>query len=174
MNRWNKMFRKRYRGMSMMELIGVMVVIGVLLATAGTSVSKNVKRSNREAVVNELQIYATGISDAYYDLGTPSFNPSDPDALDGFKRYLQVLQNNYLAVTFDFTTLVATDKGFEVTVASPKDTFENPYKFWFVTSDDVMKYAMVASGGDDGQIDVSGYANQVYGDDIVLIVRPKS
>ena len=158
----------------MMELIGVMVVIGILLATAGASVSQNVKRSNREAVVNELQIYATSISDAYYDMGAPSFNPADASSLEQFKRYLQILQNNYLAVSFDFTTLVATDTGFEVTVESPKDAFETPYKFWFVTDDSVMKYAMVASGGEDGLIDSSGYANQVYGDDIVLIVRPKS
>lgn len=157
----------------MVELLGVMVVIGILLLVAGSSVSKNIKRSNREAVVNELQIYATSLSDAYYDLGAPAFAPAEAFALDEFKRYLSIIQSEYLAVTFDLDTVTATDNGFEVAIASPLDSFESQYHCWFVTDESVMRYVMVASGGENGLIDSSGYSSQNYADDIVLIVRPK-
>lgn len=156
-----------------MELMGVMVIIGLLIAAAGYSVSSNVKRSNREAASNELQMFASNISDAYYDIGSPSINTSDPDAMTDFTRYLRMLANDYMSVTFDEATIATTDKGFVVDISSPLDVYENRYRCWFVTDDSVMKYIMVASGGEDGRIDDSGYKTQDYGDDIVLIVKPK-
>lgn len=157
----------------MVELLGVMVIIALLLGIAGWSISANVKRSNRDAVVNELQVYSTSLADAYYDLGAPSIDPSSASGLEEFKRYLSVIQSDYLSVEFDLTSLVTTDSGFEVDISAPLDVYESQYHCWFVTSDAVMKYVMVASGGDDGRIDSDGYSAQDYGDDIVLIVKPK-
>lgn len=157
----------------MVELLGVMVVIAILLGVAGWSISGNVKRSNREAVVNELQVYATSISDAYYDIGAPSINPADAGAVDEFKRYLNLIASDYLSVTFDESSITATTTGFEVDIASPLDVYEGKYHCWFVTDDAVMKYIMVASGGDNGVIDDAGYSSQDYADDIVMIVKPK-
>lgn len=164
---------RRRSGLTMVELLGVLVVIAILLAIAGWSISANIKRSNREAVVNELQVYATSIADAYYDMGAPSISPSDPAGLSEFKRYLAMVQSDYLSVTFDTDSIVATDTGFECDITAPLDVYESQYHCWFVTDDAVMKYVMIASGGDDGRIDASGYGSQNYGDDIVLIVRPK-
>lgn len=157
----------------MVELLGVMVVIAILLGIAGWSISANVKRSNREAVVNELQVYATSIADAYYDMGAPSINPADASGLNDFKRYLAMMQSDYLSVTFDTDSIVVNATGFECDIAAPLDVYESNYHCWFVTDDSVMKYVMVASGGEDGKIDSAGYGSQEYGDDIVLIVRPK-
>ena len=164
---------KRRRGMTLIETLGVMVILFILMGVAGASVSGGMKRANRETVVNELQVYATSLADAYYDLGSPSFDPATTEGMDGFLRFLRIIQSDYLGVTFDFNTVVANDTGFEVTLAAPLDVYETPYKFWFVTKENVLKYAMVASGGDDGLIAEDGYLSQDYSDDIVLIVRPK-
>lgn len=160
--------------MTMIELVGVMVVLSILTAAVGVSISKNLKRSNRETVVNELQIFATSIADAYYDLGSPSFDTTLPESETDFKRWLTTVQEDYLTVQFDWDTLASTSSGYKIDVASPIDVYEQPYHFWFITSPDVMKYAMVASGGDDGSVAPEGYSSNNYGDDIVLIVRPKS
>lgn len=160
--------------MTMIELVGVMVVIAILTGMVGLSISRNVKKSNREAVVNELQVYATSLSDAYYDLGSPSIDPTGADAADEFKRWLMTLQDGYLSVTFDWNTLTATDNGFRVDAASPTDVYEAPYHFWFITAPDMLKYAMVASGGEDTIVDFEGYKTKQYNDDIVLVVRPRT
>lgn len=157
----------------MVELLGVMVVIAILLGIAGWSISSNIKRSNREAVTNELQVFATSLADAYYDIGAPSFAPADPDALTEFKRYLALISSDYLSVSFDESTITATPTGFEVEIATPLDVYENQYHCWFVTDESVMKYIMVASGGEDGKVSPDGYSSQDFSDDIVLIVRPK-
>lgn len=157
----------------MVELLGVMIIIVILLGIAGWSISANVKRSNREAVVNELQIYSTSLADAYYDIGSPSIDPSNSDGVNEFKKYLSTIQSDYLSVTFDQSSITSNASGFEVDIESPLDVYENKYHCWFVTDDDVMKYIMVASGGEDGKISSEGYSSQNYSDDIVLIVRPK-
>lgn len=164
---------KSRRGVTMVELLGVMIVIGILLLVAGSSVSKNIKRSNREAVVNDLQMYATSLADAYYDLGSPSIVSGESSSDSEFRRYLSMVQSDYLAVTFDMDTLTATSTGYFVEIASPLDVFESRYHCWFVTDDSVMKYAMIASGGENGIVDSESYGNQEFKDDIVLIVRPK-
>lgn len=165
---------KRRSGMSMVELIGVMIVIAILITVAGFSISRNVKRSNREAVVNELQIYSTSLSDAYYDLGAPKINPTESGSETAFKRWAGQVQEGYLAVQFDWDTLEATDNGFKVDSSSPTDVYEQPYHFWFVTAPELMPYAMVASGGEDGIVNFAGYATKNYEDDIVLVVRPRT
>ena len=164
---------KRRKGVTMVELLGVMVVIAVLLGIAGWSVTANIKRSNRESVANELQLYATSFSDAYYDLGAPSFSPGDAGAQAEFERYLNLISSDYLSVAFDTSTITATANGFEVDIAEPLDVYEANYHCWFVTDDSVMKYVMVASGGENRIIDSDGYVSKDFGDDIVMIVRPK-
>ena len=168
-----KRFKKR-AGLTMIELIGVMIVLVILTTLVGLSVSKNVKRSNREAVVSELQVYSTSLSDAYYDLGSPNCDPLIEGSEDEFKRWLLNVEDDYLTVKFDWATLTATASGFKIDSQSPLDVYEQPYHFWFVTDPDLLKYAMVASGGEDGKVDFAGYASKNYADDIVLIVRPKS
>ena len=167
---------KRRKGFTLPEILVGIVLGSIILTAVGSSASKNIKRTNRETVVNEMQVFLTGIQDAYYDLGAPSFDPAVTGDEEKFKRYLQTLQDSYLGMAFDFDTLTATanGQGFEILVAAPLDTYESQYKCWFITKDGVMKYAMVASGGDNCQIDEAGYASQNYEDDIVLVVKPKS
>lgn len=157
--------------MTLIEVVGVLIIIGVLMLVVGNSVSRNVKRGNRESVVSELELYATSIADAYYDLGSPDFDPTSQQ--DEFERYLTIIEKDYLTVEFDHTTIAPTTKGFTVEIASPIDIYEKRYKCWFVTTSDVMKYVMVASGGENGIIESEGYDAGDYKDDIVMIVRPK-
>lgn len=165
---------RRYRGMTLFEVIGVVLIIGILSGVAAFSVSRNVKRSNRESVVNELQVYSTSLSDAYYDLGAPKIDPTETDSDVAFKRWANQVQDGYLSVSFDWDTLEATDNGFKVDSKAPMDVWEQPYHFWFVTSPSLLSYAMVASGGEDCRVDFSGYASKNYQDDIVLVVRPRT
>lgn len=161
------------RGTTLIEMLGVLIIFTIILGVAGMSVSRGIKRSNRDDVSNQLSVYSIGISDAYYDLGAPEFAPADPDAKDEFKRYLQLMESDYLGVVFDYDTLAATDTGFEIEISSPMDVYESRYHCWFVTDESIMKYAMIASGGDNGKLDTDRYAQQDYGDDIVLVVKPK-
>ena len=158
--------------MTLIELLGVVVIITVLTLVVGNSVSKNMRRGNRETVVSDLSLMSSNISDAYYDLGPPCFDPSTE--LDEFKRYLTVLQNDYLTVTFDEDTLTPTANGFTIEIETPLDVYEQRYKVWFVTDESVMPYTMIASGGDNGKVEEGGYASQQYGDDIVMIVKAKN
>lgn len=154
-------------------MLGVLIVIAIIIGVAGMSVSKNIKRSNRDSVVNELSVYSTAISDAYYDLGAPEFPPAATESKAEFERFLKLLASDYLGVTFDYSTLSATDTGFEIDISSPLDVYESRYHCWFVTDESTMKYAMIASGGDNGKLDTEGYTRQEYADDIVLVVKPK-
>lgn len=156
-----------------MELLGVLIVIAIILAIAGISVSQNVKRANRDSVSNELSLFATAIADAYYDLGSPELGPADPGARAEFERFLRLLESDYLSVSFDYGSIQATGSGFEVDISSPLDTYESKYHCWFITGDSTIQYAMIASGGDNGIIDSDGYASQDFGDDILLVVKPK-
>lgn len=167
--------KSKVRGTTMVELLAVLAIIVILLGIAAFSVSENTKRSNRESVVTSLQTMSTALSDAYYDLGAPSIDPAAEGALDDFKQYLAVISDDYLGVVFDETSIqpLASGNGYSVYTDSPVDVYDTPYYFWFITKDDVMKYVMVASGGDNGVIDVESYTAQNYGDDIVMIVRPK-
>lgn len=152
--------------------MAVIVIIGLIVGVGSASVSSNLKRSNREAVANDLQLFTSNLADAYYDLGAPSIDPTSPDAISEFKRYLSVLQSDYLSVTFDMDSVVATANGFEVDIASPLDVYENQYHCWFTTVEGVPNYIMVASGGEDRKLNTAGYASQNYGDDIVLVIKP--
>lgn len=154
-------------------MLGVLIVIAIILGVAGMSVSKSIKRSNRDHVVNELSVFSTAISDAYYDLGAPEFAPAAPESKTEFERYLKLLETDYLGVVFDYNTLKTTDTGFEIEISSPLDVYESRYHCWFVTDESTMKYAMIASGGDNGVLDTAGYTQQEYGDDVVLVVKPK-
>jgi len=160
--------------MTLIEVIGVLIIIAILMLVVGNSISRNVKRGNRESVVSELELFATSIADAYYDLGSPDYdNTSEEDVKSQFDTFLTVIEKDYLTVQFDHSTLEPTAKGYSVEIASPIDIYEKRYKCWFVTTSDVMKYVMVASGGENGIIEDAGYATGDYKDDIVLIVRPK-
>lgn len=155
----------------MIEVIGVLVILAIVAAAVGFSVSRNVKRGNRESVVSELELYATSLADAYYDLGTPSYDPETQEA--EFRTYLSVVEQDYLSVQFDLSTLTKTENGFMVKIKSPLDVFEQQYQCWFVTKADVQKFVMVASGGENLRVEPEGYATGDYADDIVLVVRPK-
>lgn len=158
--------------MTLIEVLGVLIIIAILMLVIGNSISRNVKRGNRESVVSELELFATSLADAYYDLGSPDYD--DPATMQSqFETFLTIIEKDYLTVQFDHSTLTPTAKGYTVEIASPIDIYEKRYKCWFVTASDVMKYVMVASGGENGIIEEAGYAAGDYKDDIVMIVRPK-
>lgn len=162
---------KKRKGMTLIEVIGVLIIIAIITALVGFSVSRNVKRGNRESVVSELELYATSLADAYYDLGSPEFDPATQQA--EFDRYLTIIESDYMSIQFDHTSITPIPTGFTVKIASPIDIYEQQYQCWFVTAPDVMKYVMVACGGENCKIESEGYAVQDYKDDIVLVVRPK-
>ena len=163
---------KSRKGLSLVELMIVLIIVAIVTFGFGTSAIKQVKKSNRSTVVNELQVLASNFSDAYYDLGNPEYDPETPEGLTGFKAFLNVLSSEYLAYSFDMDSLEATTNGFHIKVKDPVDVWEQPYECWFVTKGN-NRYALVASGGDDGTIRFEGYKNNKYDDDIVLIVKPK-
>lgn len=166
---------KRRKGFNLIEIMIGISIASILMGAIGTNASKNVKRSNRDAVTNEMQIFLTGISDAYYNLGAPSFDPNVASDVEEFKKYLQRLQADYLSASFDLDSVqpLSSGNGFSVTIAAPLDIYESPYQCWFVTNDAIQKYAMIVSGGDDGIVNAANYSTQGYGDDIVLVVQPK-
>lgn len=165
---------KARRGLSLVELVVVLVIVAIIAFGFGSSAVSQIKRTNRETVVNELQVLASNFSDAYYDLGNPDYDPSTTEGLEQFKTFLNIISSEYIMYSFDFGTLEATDNGFYVEVSDPVDVWEQRYCCWFVTKNvPGGKYVMVASGGDDGIVSSAGYASNNYSDDIVLVVKPK-
>lgn len=173
--KFSRICQRSRDGFTMIELMVVIVISIILLGVAAFAVSENTKRSNREAVVTTLQSMSTAISDAYYDIGAPNMNVTADGAIDDFKRYLNVLSEDYLGIVFDESTItpLSSGKGYSVSTLSPFDVYDAPYYFWFITDKETMKYVMVASGGENGNIDSDKYTAMSYADDIVMIVRPK-
>lgn len=180
---------KARAGLSLIELVVVLVLVAIILIGFAYSASTQVKRANRSDVENELNIIASNLSDAYYDLGNPTFNP-EKDYNEGntvektrFKKFLITLET-YLGCQFDrgaatdtndFGSIEATTMGYKVEIKEPLDAYEQTYKCWFVTHPDApARYAMICSGGDNTIVEESGYALNDYSDDIVLIVYPKT
>lgn len=161
------------RGLSLVEIVVVLIIVAIITVAFGVSANRNIKRTNRETVVNEMQVLASNFSDAYYDQGNPAFDPHTDEGLVGFKQFLQLISSEYLGYAFDMDSITPTANGFHVVVSDPVDVYEQNYEAWFVTSGATSRYVMVASGGDDGIIQSSGYASHNYSDDIVLVVKPK-
>lgn len=164
---------KARKGFNMLEIIVGIVLVGIISVGVGNSASKNMKKATREAVQNELQMFSTNISNAYYDIGPPIVDAGDPNAQTKFENYLKTLAGEYMSVQFDMASLTPTTNGYSVEISQPLDAFESRYTCWFITDSSVMPYIMIASGGENGQIDSAGYSTQNYGDDLLLIVKPK-
>ncbi len=170
-------------GLSLIELVVVLIIVAIVLIGFGASATVNVKRANRSDVENELNVMASNLSDAYYDLGNPSFNPAVDEDKAKFDKFLKILESEYLGVTFkrttpsDPTSTIAfepTTNGFKVEIAEPLDVYEQTYKCWFVTAPNLRRYAMICSGGDNTEVEQAGYASGDYSDDIVLVIYPKT
>lgn len=161
------------KGLTLVELIVVLIIVAIVTIGFGTSANRNIKKTNRETVVNELQVLASNFSDAYYDLGNPAYDPSNPDDLVRFRTFLQMVCSDYIGYSLDLNNITPTPNGFKVKVLDPIDVWEQNYMMWFVTKEGGARYVIVASGGDDGIISESGYASQNYSDDIVMVTRPK-
>lgn len=170
-------------GLSLIELVVVLIIVVIVLVGFGQAASTQVKRANRSNVENELNVMASNLSDAYYDLGNPSFNPAEPDDVAKFKKFLKILESEYLGVTFMRETpsdpnsdivLQTTANGFYVEIQEPLDTYEQTYKCWFVTTANLSRYAMICCGGDNTVVEHEGYASGDYSDDIVLVIYPKT
>lgn len=160
-------------GLSLIELVVVLIIVAIVLIGFGASAQTQVKRASRSDVENELNVMASNLSDAYYDLGNPAFNPSDPADQTRFKNFLITLGAEYLGCTFDTDHINATTNGFQVDIIEPLDAFEQPYKCWFVTVSNLSRYCLIASGGDNTIVESDGYSTGDYKDDIVLVVYPK-
>lgn len=167
------MNKKTRKGLTLVELMVVLIIVVIVTLGFGASASRQIKRTNRETVVNEMQVLASGLSDAYYDLGNPAYDPDTEEGKNQFKTFLGIVSSEYVGYTFDLSTLVEKDNGFYVEVEDPLDVYEQRYCCWFVTKDGMARYVLVASGGDDGKISFDTYKSGDYSDDIVLMVRPK-
>lgn len=166
--------KKTRRGLSLIELVVVLVIVALVLIGFGTAASTQIKRASRSDVENELSVMAANLSDAYYDLGNPSFDPTDPAAKEKFKTFLKILQSEYLGITFDEGTLTETTNGYYIEIAEPLDAYEQTYKCWFVTTPSLDRFAMFCSGGDNTIVEKEGYNSGNYSDDIVMVIYPKT
>lgn len=160
-------------GFSVTEVLVAIVIIAVLTTTVITSMSKSNIKAHKETVTSELMSYSTGISEAYYDLGAPDFDPTTVDGKAAFSRFLMEMESKYLGCKFDYNSIQPTDKGFSVVIESPKDTYTGNYEMYFITVPELQKYVMMVSGGMDGIISKSSYSSGDYADDVVLITLPE-
>lgn len=168
-----KSLKRARTGLSLIELVVVLIIVAIVLIGFGSSASVQVKRASRSDVENELNVMASNLSDAYYDLGNPAFNPTVPDDQTRFGKFLLTVGTEYMGCVFDETTLRPTTNGFYVEIKEPLDAYEQTYKCWFVTVDNLSRYCMICSGGDNTIVEQTGYASGNYADDIVLVVYPK-
>lgn len=151
--------------------MAVMIIIVILLVGMGTAYVKNVKKANRDQTVNELSVFATSFGDAYYDLGSPTFDPVTE--AEDFKSFLNTLQSNYVGCAFDLDNIRPTSNGFSVELTSPLSVYESRYRAWFTTKEGSQSLIMVSCSGEDGIFQDASYGTQDYGDDLVLVVKPK-
>lgn len=167
------MFVRRKSGFTPVQILLAIVLVLILTRYTMQAGDTQVTRANRESETNTMQVLAGNLSDAYYDLGNPVFELDD-EGKTAFQRFISIVAEDYLGCSFDMSTLQTTDKGYSLEMISPLDTYGMQYKCFFVTTESAgSRYAIIASGGDDGIINSDGYSSDDFGDDIVLIVKPK-
>lgn len=171
------MHRNAKRGFTLVEIIGVMIIISILTIAAGYTATKAVQRSRIDATAADLQVFASDMEAVLEDIGVVELDPSDSLELRKSKinEYLSIIEQDYLHATFARETLVVSDSGFKVSTYELIDPWNSKYTLIYNT--DAAKgtpgTCIFASPGPNLNLEDTGYSSGDFQDDILVIVTPK-
>lgn len=171
------MHKNDKRGFTLIEIIGVMIIIAILTIAAGYTATKAVHRSRIDATAADLQVFASDMEAVLEDIGVVELDPSDSLELRKSKinEYLSIIEQDYLHATFAKDTLVVSDDGFKVSTYELSDPWDSKYTLIYNTdpAKGTPGTCIFASPGPNLNLEDSGYSSGDFQDDILVIITPK-
>ena len=172
------MYRNAKRGFTLVEIIGVMIIISILTIAAGYTSTKAVQRSRIDATAADLQVFASDMEAVLEDIGVVELDPSDSLDLRKSKinEYLSIIEQDYLHATFDRDTLVVSNSGFKVSTYELMDPWDSKYTLIYNTdtAKGVPGTCIFASPGPNLNLEETEYSSGDFQDDILVMITPKS
>lgn len=165
------------RGFTLLEIIGVTVIIAILTAAGGFAATQSVHRSKIDGTAADLQVFAADMQAVLEDIGVVQLATTDSGAIKKAKinEYLSILEEDYTHLTFDRNTLQIGTSRFTIQTYEAVDSWGS--KFTLIYNTDSAKgepgTCILASPGPNLMLESTGYASGVFNDDILVIVTPK-
>lgn len=191
--------RNKMRGFTMIEILGVVVIIAVIASMGAYSLTNNLEDSRNDIVYTEQSVFAADLEKMMQDNGvlyiptvedpddpsTPAYQAEMAERTRLVKNFINQLESNYLHCYLDLNTLHVTPNYFSIDTSGTLDPWEMPYRLIYYieyggvvggdksTASRTPGDAMVISGGENASIDLSGYKDLNFSDDKILFVDAK-
>lgn len=165
------------KGLTLLEILGVIVIIGLLAYLVAPRFSKASLNSKIDSTEADLRIFSLDINNYLVDYGIFVIDPSVD--IDTYKeevgKFINNINSNYLTHSFSDEIVVSEDKdSFYVETAVKKDPWNNKYRMYVHTDyDSGGGLIIVVSAGVNQVFEVEGYSEGDFGDDILVIIEPK-
>ncbi len=163
-------------GFTLVEILGVVVLIGILIA--GTSVTVNrVWQNNRiDICESELRDMTTAFKSYFTDYGAIVVAP-DGNYETVLNETIEILNNKYLSFAVEVTEIAADKRSAVLETKIKTDPWNNKYSLNIYTYDgadetSVSGLIVIASNGIDAQSSRTTYADGNFGDDVIAVVEP--
>lgn len=162
------------KGFTITEIVIVMALIGILMAGLGFYGASSVERTRKSNVATFLQSFGSDMETAYADYGALLTDDSwtTEARIAKISDYLDKVSRDYLHTEFDSTTIQLTTGGF-VVACTDLDSWGNPYKLYYRTSDGVNGNFVFISNGPNRIQNYENYGDGSCGDDILISVTYK-
>lgn len=151
----NKVIIKGKRGMTLLEVMSVIAIIGMLMAFLVPNINKMFNSANQDSATNEMKSVQAAVQDYFQD--NPKGNLS--------KEELE----EYTGMKFEEYTSSGTYKKYKT--KSKTDPWGEKYTVYVNTKG--TKYVIMQSYGSNNVNDVNLSTNK-FGDDIVFIYYPEN
>lgn len=164
-------------GFSMIEIVGVIVIVALLTVAGGLGIPRLIDNSRTDSTFAQLQVFASDTEAVLEDIGYVEFKPADTESFKASEiaQYINQLEADYSHAYFDRATLSITANGFQIATLDLQDPWGSPYYLIYNTNPAKGKpgACTFASPGPNMQLESAGYGSKDFADDILVIVDPK-
>ena len=160
------------KGFTLIEVLAVVVILGILIACVSFAVSGTLDKGRLSSTQNSLQLFAADIEEILATYGVLSISDGDPTPQ--IKEYLSMIETYYMHTYFDYATLEVKDTYFEILTTTMRDGWDSQFLLRYCFTSEDAGTCMLISPGNNLLFDTESYTNTYFGDDILLIVYPKT
>jgi len=155
---------KNRKGTTLIEIIVVIMIIAILAAASIAVGAKQVSKARIQDAMAYEQILDNEIEDAVSDMGfLEVFDVDDTTERTQIESYLGTMAEDYLNCTFDMSSLqkvlYGNYEGFRVTIATPYDSWEKNYMFFYFYNSVTDKYRLTIACSGPNNTWGEGYTN---------------
>lgn len=167
------------KAFSLVELIIVIIIIGVLGSVGASFGSRQVSNARMSTVASNLQIIASDIESAVFDVGFID-NLSDAATV---KRYFSSWDAKYLTSPLDLDSISSPTAygsdftGVHFNTNGYEDPWGNEYRLYYLVPAEGEAYRIImASAGPNGRFSDdadNAYINDGFEDDVIIVMEPR-